>query len=106
MVSDFLTPKRRLAVPDAISEAELGLPRRYVSEYFIYGKDKYWRGDDMVDHTVKVAIPIFHAALPHCQAVFLFDNASNYSSYAADMNVNPGGKQAWLRDSFIHEHSR
>jgi hypothetical protein len=112
MVSDFLTPGGRLAVPDAIPEAELsarGLPRRYASEYFIYGKDKYWRGDDMVDHTVKVAIPIFHAAFPHCQAVFLFDNASNHSSYAADalrvenMNLNPGGKQAWLRDGFIHE---
>ncbi len=111
MVSDFLTPGGRLAVPDAISDTELAarlLPRRYATEYFVYGKDKYWRGDDMVDHTVKVAIPIFNAAFPGCQAVFLFDNASNHSSYAADalrvenMNLHPGGKQGWLRDGFIH----
>ena len=84
------------------------LPRRHATEYFIYGKDKYWRGDDMVDHTVKVAIPIFNAAFPGCQAVFLFDNASNHSSYAANalrvenMNLHPGGKQSILRDGFIH----
>ena len=110
MVSDFLTPGGRLAVPYTISDTELAvriLPRRYATEYFIYGKDKYWRGDDMVDHTVKVAIPIFNAAFPGCQAVFLFDNASSHSSYADDalrvenMNLNPGGKQGWLRDGFI-----
>jgi len=112
MVSDFLTPGGRLAVPDTISDAELStrlLPRRYATEYFIYGKDKYWQGDDMVDHTLKVAIPIFNATFPGCQAIFLFDNASNHSSYAADalrvdnMNLHPGGKQSWLRDGFIHE---
>lgn len=111
MVSDFLTPGGRLAVPDTISEVELAarlLPRRYATEYFVYGKDKYWRGDDMVDHTVKVAIPIFNAAFPGCQAVFMFDNASNHSSYAADalrvenMNLHPGGKQSTLREGFMH----
>ena len=62
----------------------------------------YWRGDDMVDHTVKVAIPIYNTAFPGCQAVFLFDNASNYSIYAANalrvenMNLHPGGKQGVL----------
>ena len=47
MMSDFLMPRGRLAA--------LPLPRRYATEYFVY---KYWRGDDMVDHTVKVAFPI------------------------------------------------
>jgi len=112
MVSDFLTPGGRLTVPDAISDTEVTaqlLPRRYATEYFIYGKDKYWRGDDMVDHTVNVAIPIFNAAFPGCQALFLFDNASSHSSYADDalrvenMNLKPGGKQGWLRDNFIYE---
>ena len=62
----------------------------------------------MIDHTVKVAIPTFNAAFPGCQAVFLFDNASNHSSYAADalqvenMNLHPGGKQGILREGFIH----
>ena len=111
MVSDFLTPGGRLAVPDTISDTELAtqlLPRRFATEYFIYGKDKYWRGDDMVDHTVKVAIPIFNAAFPGCQAIFAFDNASNHCSYATDalrvenMNLNPGGKQGILREGFMH----
>ena len=92
-----------LVVPDTISDAELAgqlLPRRYATEYFVYGKVKYWRGEDMVDHTVKVAVPIFNAAFPGYQAVFLFDSASNHSSHAADalrvgnMNLHPGGKQA------------
>ena len=111
MVSDFLTPGGRLAVPDTISDTELAtqlLPRRFATEYFIYGKDKYWRGDDMVDHTVKVAIPIFNAAFPGCQAIFAFDNASNHCSYATDalrvenMNLNPGVKQGILREGFMH----
>ena len=38
----------------------------------------------------------------------LFDNASNYSSYAPDalqvgiMNLYPGGKQGILQEGFIH----
>lgn len=110
MVSDFLTPGGRLELPDSISDEEINerlLPRRQATEYFIYGKDRYWKGDDMVDHTVKVAIPIFDAAFPGCQAVFAFDNASSHNAYAADalrvgnMNLNPGGKQATMREGFI-----
>ena len=62
----------------------------------------------MVNHTVKVAIPIFNAAFPGCQAVFLFDNASNHSTYAADAlrvgntGLRPGGKQGVLREGFMH----
>jgi hypothetical protein len=58
---------------------------------------------------LKVAIPIFNATFPGCQAVFLFENASNHSSYAADAlrvdntNLHPEGKQALLRNGFIHE---
>ena len=48
------------------------------------GKDKYWRAEQMVDHTVKVAIPASNAVLPNCQLVFSFDNASSYSSCAVD----------------------
>ena len=98
-------------MPDTISDAELAaqlLPRRYATEYFVYDKDKYWRGDDMVNHTAKVAIPIFNATFPGCQAVFPFDNASNHCSCAADalrvenMNLHPGGKQGMLREAFMH----
>ena len=64
-----------------------------------------------LDRTVKVAIPIFNAAFPGCQAVFLFDNASNHSIYAADvrvenMNLHPGGKQGVLREGFMHHKGR
>ena len=105
------TPGGRLAVPDTVSDAELAvrlLPRRYATEYFIYGKDKYWRGDDMVNRTTKVAIPIFNATFPSCQAVFAFDNVSNHCPCAADalrvenMNLHPGGKRGMLREAFMH----
>ena len=71
-----------VAAPDTISDTELAaqlLPRRFATEHFTYGKDKYWRGGDMVNHIVKVAIPIFNAAFPGCQAIFAFDNASNHA---------------------------
>ena len=111
MVSDFLTPGGRLAVPDTISDAQLAirlLPRRYATEYFVYGKDKYLWGDDTVDHTMKGAISISNAASPGCQAVFAFDSASNHCSYVADalrvenMNLNLGDKQSILREGFMH----
>ena len=44
MVSDFLTPRGRLAVLDAITDAQFTaqlLPCQYVTEYFVYSKDKY-----------------------------------------------------------------
>ena len=37
----------------------------------------------MVDRTVKVAILIFNAAFPGCQAVFAFDTAPNHCSSAS-----------------------
>ena len=69
------------------------------------------QGADMVDHIVNVAIPIFNATFPNSQAIFFFDNASYHSSYATDalrvesMNLNPGGKQEWLRGGYVHGHS-
>ena len=86
MVSDFLIPKGRLAIPDTVSDAELAaqlLPLWYATKCFVYGKDKYWQGDGMVNYIAKVAIPIFNATFSSCQAVFAFDNASNHCSYAA-----------------------
>ena len=97
-------------MPDTTSDAELAtrlLSRRYATEHFVYRKDKYWHGNYMVNHTVRVAIPIFSAVFPGCQAVFLFNNASNHSSYAADalrvedMNLHPKGKQRILREGFM-----
>ena len=108
MVSDFLIPGGRLAVPVTISDAEPAaqlLAWRYATEHFIYGNDKYRLGD-MADHTVKVTI--FSAAFPSCQAVFLFDNASKHPPHAANviqvgnMNLHPGGKQGVLRKGLMH----
>ncbi|KAF8458748.1 hypothetical protein BDZ91DRAFT_800171 [Kalaharituber pfeilii] len=110
MVSEFLTPRGRLAVPPNIS-AE-GLPRRQATEFLEYGQDNYWTGEKMVQHVVDVAIPIFERAFPGCQAVFLFDNASNHAAFAPDalvvneMNLGPGGKQPILREGFIHAKQR
>ena len=66
-----MTPGGKLAVPGTISDAELAtrlLPRRSATEYFVYGKDNCRQGDDMVGHAMKVAIPIFNAVYPGCQA--------------------------------------
>ena len=44
MVADFLTPGGRLAVPDAITDAQLTaqlLPHRYATEYVVYSKGRY-----------------------------------------------------------------
>ena len=100
MVSDFLTPGGRLAVPDAVSDAELAarlLPGRHATEHFVYGKDKYWWGDDKLQ---------FQSSTLHFLAVKL--NASNHCSYAADalrvenMNLHLGGKQGMLREASVH----
>jgi hypothetical protein len=118
MVSEFLTPGGRLCVPDNVSNAQLledlmwpmrdGQLVRDAMEYLEYGKDNYWTGDKMVEHTMKIALPIIQCAFPGCQALFTFDNASNLSSFAPDalvvsrMNRNPGSKQPIMREGFIH----
>ncbi|RPA99439.1 hypothetical protein L873DRAFT_1835395 [Choiromyces venosus 120613-1] len=77
-------------------------------EFLEYGKDNYWTGEKMVEHTMKIALPIFRWAFPDCQALFAFDNASNHSCFSSDalvasrMNRNPGGKQPHMREGFIH----
>lgn len=119
MVSGFLTPGGRLKVPDEITDSELlsnvmwhkdeaGKPIRDAMMFFEYGKDNYWTGDKMVEHTIQVALPIFRYAFPGCQALFAFDNASNHCCFASDallaskMNRNPGGSQPHMREGFIH----
>ena len=73
-----------------------------------YGKDNYWTGQEMVEQTVKVAMPIFKYAFPSCQALFAFDNASNHCCYAPDallasaVNLNPGEKQPLMRNGYNH----
>jgi hypothetical protein len=69
MVSEFLTLGGILRVPDHVSGEELssnptwpqmeGKPVREGLQDLKYGKDNYWTGEKMVEHTTRVAIPIF-----------------------------------------------
>ena len=101
MVSDFIIVGGRLMVPWTISDElhELGLPRRYATEYLEYSKDNYWTSDLMIDHAIQIAPPIFRTAFPGCIAVFAFDNASNHACFASDalraekLNKGPSGAQ-------------
>jgi len=126
MVSGFLTPGGRLQVPQHITNDMLldeslhpqwpctsdGNPVRDAMMYLEYGKDNYWTSEKMVDHAISIALPIFRLAFPGCQALFAFDNASNHCCYksdallAAKMNLGPGGKQPFLRETFIHSLGR
>lgn len=113
MVSDFVTASGWLQIPLYISNEQFqaaSISRWYVTEYFEYGKNKYWTGEDMVTHAIKIAIPIFNYVFPNCIAVFAFDNASNHKVYADDallvskMNWNPSRQQSILQKGFIHSH--
>lgn len=54
------------------------------------------------------AIPIFEKTHPGSIAVFAFDNSSSHKKFAddalnvANMNLNPGGKQANIRDTIFN----
>ena len=110
MVSEFMTPRGRLCLPDNCKDSITinGQQRIQATEYLEYGQDNYWTGEKMVRHTVDIAIPIFEKRYPDCQAVFIFDNASNHAAFAQDalvaknMNLGPGGKQPKMRAGFIH----
>ena len=118
MVSGFLTPGGILKVPSHVSDIQLladstwprnnnGEPVREAIEYLEYGKDNYWTGEKMVNHT-RTAIRIFQHAFPEYEGFFAFDNASNHCAFTPDaliaskMNLTPGGKQATLRNGWNH----
>jgi hypothetical protein len=97
MVSGFLTPGGILRVPDHIPDAELlrnptwpllnGIPIRDAMEYLIFGKDKYWTGDKLVNQVVSAVLPIFRYAFPGCQGLWAFDNANNHNSFKSNALV-------------------
>jgi len=84
---------------------EDGRPVREAIQYLEYGKDNYWTGEKMVEHTKQV-IPILKYAFPGCEGLFAFDNASNHAEFApgalvaAKMNLGPGGRQPLLREGW------
>lgn len=70
----------------------------------------WWKGEHVIKQTLDVAIPIFETTFgPGYQALFLFDNATGHTAFAPDalranvMNLEPGRKQAYLRDGWYFE---
>ncbi|KAG2106628.1 uncharacterized protein F5147DRAFT_578923 [Suillus discolor] len=80
-----------------------------------YGKnyDGYWNGEMFVKQLRDKIIPAFECAHGSgYQALFLIDNSQGHSAYADDallisrMNVNPGGKQAHMKDGWFIDAGR
>jgi len=114
IVLNSLTPGGRLRAPEAIDTPFIqediindNAPRRrdlHLATCSIgYGGDTWWDGAQLVDQVLKMAIQIFELAFPHCQALFLFDNATSHSAFSKDalrartMNLRMGGAQPTLR---------
>ena len=74
--------------------------------YLEYGKGKWWRSANMVEHT-RDAIRIAEKLFPWAQLIFRFDNSSNHKKFASDalnvqkMNVNSGGKQPVMHPTWF-----
>jgi hypothetical protein len=111
MVSDFLLPCSRLSAerlsPEERDRLNLPLHASHLFEFGAAGNG-YWEAEDVIRHTVDVAVPMFEATFPGYQALFLFDNASSHAAYADDallvqhMNLAPGGEQKRLRPGFMN----
>lgn len=60
----------------------------------------------MTDQIVNLTTRIFSYAFPDCQALFTFDNTTNYACYtenallAKKINLDIGRKQLRIRDRF------
>lgn len=133
MVSGLITPAGVLKVPDSISDAELlsdptfprhpattgknpqpERPIRTSMHLHEYGKENgYWTSSMMIDHIIRIALPIFRKAFPpNARALFCFDNASNHCAFAANALVasrlsrDPGGKQPKMVDAWDHRKGR
>ncbi|KAJ3792109.1 hypothetical protein GGU11DRAFT_819115 [Lentinula aff. detonsa] len=80
-----------------------------------YGKnyDGYWTGELFVKQLQEKIIPAFEAKHNpnEYQALIMVDNSQGHSAYAQDalltcrMNMNPGGKQGMLRDTWFYDHN-
>lgn len=93
----------------SIYDHELG-SRQYAFEIIKYGSGKndngWWDSNKMVKQVLEKAIPIFEKAFPNHMGVFAFDNSSGHSFKAPDalvasrININPGGKQPIMHDTY------
>ncbi|KAI5990947.1 hypothetical protein EDD15DRAFT_2169699 [Pisolithus albus] len=75
-----------------------------------YGKnyEGYWTGELFIKQLQEKIIPAFERAHgPGYQMLLMVDNSQGHSAYAKDalltsrMNMNPGGKQAHMRDGWF-----
>ncbi|PKK55891.1 hypothetical protein RhiirC2_872144 [Rhizophagus irregularis] len=70
--------------------------------------DGWWNIDQLIDQIKTRTIPIFEKIHPGMIAVFAFDNSSSHAKLAddtlnaANMNLNPGGKQPIMRDTIFN----
>lgn len=116
MVSDFLLSWSRLNLESFSSERQLeltslGIPFE-AAVYFEYGSgnEGYWTGDHLREQIAHKALPIAEALYPGYELLFMFDNATSHSVYAANalrvgsMNKGQGGQQAFLRPGWYYDN--
>ncbi|CAB4477291.1 unnamed protein product [Rhizophagus irregularis] len=109
MVSEFLTEvDRRLRLQQTDIEKHPHVPeaaRCYLKPGV--NQDGYWTAEHLLEQIEYKAIPIFETLYPDCVAVFAFDNSSNHAAFSKDalvanrMNLNPGGKQPVMRNTYF-----
>jgi hypothetical protein len=73
--------------------------------------DPYWDCNQLIEQVQTSAIPIFEAAHPGCQALFIFDQSSAHTVLPEDalkafeMNKSNGGKQCHQKDTVIPDNN-
>ncbi|GBC50571.2 uncharacterized protein OCT59_001487 [Rhizophagus irregularis] len=109
MVSEFLTEvDGHLRLQQADIEKHPHVPKA-ARCYLKPGTNQegYWTAEHLLEQIEYKAIPIFEALYPDCVAVFAFDNSSNHAAFSKDalvasrMNLNPGGKQPVMRNTYF-----
>ncbi|CAG8721551.1 29625_t:CDS:1, partial [Racocetra persica] len=83
-----------------------------IAIYLGINRDGWWTCDDLVNQVVECAIPIFERTHPNKIALFMFDNSSNYGSFAEDallvsqMGMKDGTKKLLLHDDTMPNGSK
>ncbi|CAG8761877.1 20341_t:CDS:1, partial [Racocetra persica] len=68
--------------------------------------DGWWTCDDLVNQVVECAIPIFERIHPNKIALFMFDNSSNYGSFAKDaLLVSQMGMKNGTQKPLLHDYT-
>jgi hypothetical protein len=105
MVSEYMTPGGNLQMaPNTPADQQPREPdgdrfRECTQIFEPKQEGEWWSGAHMEYQLQHLTIPLFEAQWPGHQAVFLFDNATNHTAFAADalrtcnMNLSSGGEQ-------------